>query len=64
MVFSFLCHTVTSTPCRLLYSVVYGEDLTGTVKKVRNDCKPKCKPNQHPIPHCRLMVLDMSAKSS
>ncbi|CAI7993822.1 AP-5 complex subunit sigma-1 [Geodia barretti] len=28
MVFAFLCHSVTGTPCRILYSAVFGDDLS------------------------------------
>ena len=27
MVFAFLCHSVAATPCRILYSAVFGDDL-------------------------------------
>lgn len=41
MVFAFLCHSLLSTPCRILYSVVYGEDMQSAVKQVGSLCKPK-----------------------
>ena len=34
MVFAFLCHSIASTPCRVLYSVVYGEDMQSAAKQV------------------------------
>lgn len=34
MVFAFLCHSLASTPVRLLYSTVYGEDMQTALSEV------------------------------
>lgn len=34
MVYAFLCQSVASTPCRLLYSAVYGDDMQNAVSEV------------------------------
>ena len=34
MVYAFFCQSVASTPCRLLYSAVYGDDMQTAVSEV------------------------------
>ena len=34
MVFAFLCHSVSGTPCRILYSAVYGDDMQNALNQV------------------------------
>ena len=34
MVFAFLCHSIGGTPCRILYSAVFGDDLNTETNQV------------------------------
>ena len=57
MVFAFLCHSVAGTPCRILYSTVYGDDInldTSHVRTLRELCIFKKKID------CRVPLLRTS----
>ncbi len=38
MVFGLVCHSLSGSPCRILYSTIYGDDLNQQATEVSGHC--------------------------